>query len=223
MRLIMIIYVEKVNGGYHDLEVSPDDTIIRIKEKIQEQTSVNPDQMRLIFGGKQLEDDYPISKYNIQKNSKLTLLYRLRGGGCSLPDLRNMEYVNVSKPDPRKASWQCVVRGLNLHATCSNKNCIIYFHNFGDLILHQGFGNFDMTKDVHCPRCGERVVVVAMGFFECYYAFAGKISASGKISRGGGRAKDSYSKTKEGASEEWEWLNVVVSEREVSGEDVAEH
>ena len=170
------IFIRTLTGKLFELDCKPDATIETVKNKIQDCEGIPPDQQRLVFAGRQLEDSDCLSLCNIQRGSIVDLILRLRGGGgSSFADLSQAGAFETFGWSSDAPDWRRVSRGLCLEGRCKNTACAAD----GEMvIINMGFTKFDLLspndlEKVLCPMCHEPVRPTTCAFNRCWWNFAG--------------------------------------------------
>ncbi|CAH1758310.1 8814_t:CDS:2 [Entrophospora sp. SA101] len=89
----MLIKVKTLTGKEIEIDIEKDDKIARIKERVEEKEGIPPPQQRLIYSGKQLNDEKSVDESNIKPGEVLHLVLSLRGGGGMRRERREKEKI----------------------------------------------------------------------------------------------------------------------------------
>ncbi|KAG0269013.1 hypothetical protein DFQ27_005119 [Actinomortierella ambigua] len=143
---------------------------------VQDREGIPCEQQRLIFAGKQLQNDCLLSDYGIREGSTLLLALYLRGGGfppssicvgfADMSDKGNIRTIEFSSTAPL---GRVAEPGINVECRCE---CTPQYL----VICRKGFNIVEMTKTkLVCPNCSEshKITPVTVGFAECQYRFMG--------------------------------------------------
>uniref|UniRef100_A0A8D2N0Q8 Zinc finger AN1-type containing 4 n=1 Tax=Zonotrichia albicollis TaxID=44394 RepID=A0A8D2N0Q8_ZONAL len=122
----MELFIETLTGTCFELRVSPFETVISVKAKIQRLEGIPVSQQHLIWNNMELKDDYCLDDYNISEGCTLKLVLAMRGGPV------NTRRVPVKDPIREMAEYMDPARDKVWEKGPSNKQVTFLVYREGD-------------------------------------------------------------------------------------------
>ena len=187
----MQLFYKNLTGKTIQFMVEPSYSIELVKLMIQDEDGIPPNQLRLVFSGRQLDDDRSrLSDYNIQNCSTIYSVLRLRGPGVEFVDVSNTDALRTYAWSKDAPKWRIACRGLNIEGVCTHRTCAGYKR----MVIHRnGFENFDLiNSSPRCPLCKTTFSAIKPGFSNCWWRVVGIRSDGTQIAPSFKKAEDAY-------------------------------